>query len=296
MRIPRIVAAAGAAVALALPAAASAAVTPRAVTAGIVTDSGGEAGYYVHAAGYRFGGMHWQVNLGAQAAAVLGTSVLPGTVTGAMGGQLCDPATGDAVQFGAVYAGAGEWEFAYAAGVLAGNPSNGDPCVGGLLQGVTPVIAAYGTGVPVREPAGAQVRLSIQTRISPHAAGGLPGRVATFTVTDMTTGLTDWTSPPLDLSYAAGGVWPQFHEAGIGVQAVNPAQALTILTPAAQFTYVRVSDYAGQVRWLDGRWASTEVVATTDGTAAGTVLVSPLGSESGGHFTISSAAPVVTGS
>lgn len=304
--LSRLLAAACAAAAIAVPAAASAATLPHAPTAGVVYTTGGEAGYYAHSPGIRMGGLHWQMNLTQQASLVAGPSTVSSTgvptITGALGGQLCDAATGDAIQFGAFYVpgtapAAGQWEFAYEAGVLNGTPSNGDPCIGGLLSSGTPTVATYGGSAPrpVTETTGAQVRLSIQTYISPHAGGtGVPGRVVVFSIYDVGTGLVDWTSPPVPLNYLAGGVWPQFHEAGVGIQAVNPAQALPTLTPVVPFSYVRVGDYAGQWRYMYGKWAATEVVTTTDGTSAGTVLVSPQASLAGGHFTVSSATPVVT--
>ncbi len=285
--------AAPAALALAAPASAA----QPAPTAGIVTTTGGEAGYLLHSPGIRPGALHFQVNLTQAASAALGTSAADGSaIAGALGAQLCDPATGAAVQFGAFYAGNGQWEFGYQAGILSGSPSDHDPCVGGLLTSGTPVIAAWGTGVPVTEPTGAQVRLAISTRISAHATAAGPGRVVTFSIYDESTGLTDWTSQPLALAATPDGNWPQFHEAGFGVQATASAQALTTLVALAPFSYCMAGDYAGQWRYLDGRWAATEVVTTTDGTATGTPLVSPEESLSGGHFGIWSAAPVVGGS
>lgn len=305
--LSRLLAAACAAAAIAVPAAASAATLPHAPTAGVVYTTGGEAGYYAHSPGIRMGGLHWQMNLTQQASLVAGPSTVSSTgvptITGALGGQLCDAATGDAIQFGAFYVpgtppAAGQWEFAYEAGVLTGTPSNGDPCIGGLLKSGTPIVATYGgsTARAVTETTGAQVRLSIQTYISPHATSNpdTSGRVVVFSIYDVGTGLVDWTSPPLALATTVDGNWPQFHEAGVGIQAVNPAQALPTLTPVVPFSYVRVGDYAGQWRYMYGKWAATEVVTTTDGTSAGTVLVSPQASLAAGHFTVSSATPVVT--
>ncbi len=95
-----------------------------------------------------------------------------------------------------------------------------------------------------------------------------------FTAVDITQGTTE------TVRLTVGGVaytkaWLQ----GIAVGTVNPPQADTRLW---QFTNSRVTTYTGVHGTILGPWTTNEVIGTTTGTSAGTVVVSPSGLWNGG--------------
>ena len=302
-------------------AAANASTAPKALTAGSVANTAGVSGYYDHSVNIRMGDIHAQMNLGQNALNLLGqanvqtgTGVLNGLKVatlktqdlgaGVAGLDLCNPNGGVAVQLGAFYnAAAGGWEFGYAGGnTNAGNNGNPNPvCQNGMLnaygQHNVAYLATSGNKMqPVVEPAGSQVRLEISTGKTSNPQGAF--RWVDFSVYDMTTGVVDWNSGRIPFwcfmnnAYDAAYAWPQFYQAGVGTQQLEPFNLFVLggsPVPTVPFSYVHVADYAGAGQYLLGRWPTTEV-ATLD--ANGNVLLWPSGL-AGGHFTDYSL-PIVT--
>ncbi len=281
-----------AAAAAVIPAAASAATPKPAPTPGVVTNALGIVGYADHAPGIRLGDLHWQMPLTQAAATAVGTSAADGsTITGSMAGELCDPATGYTVQLAAIYTGGGQWEFAYAAGTLTGP---GNPCLSGVLSGgVTTHLLTWPSGSPVTVPSGDTVRAEIATSITRHA---VTGRAVIFRIFDETTGTLDFSTGPLAPATLGLPAWPQFHQAAVLTQLAPVQEVTAALTPATSVTFAQVADYAGQHQYLDGRWPSTPVEYTADGTLTGTVLGSTQASLAGGHFTVFADPAVIVGS
>ena len=280
-----------AAAAFAVPAAASAAAPKPALTPGIVLTANGIAGYYDHASGYRMGDVHAQVVLGQAAATAVGTSAVDGsTISGSISTALCDPATGYSVQLAAIYVGNGDWEFAYGGGQLTGG--TGNPCLSGVLSGgVTSHLLTWPGGSPVVMPTGDTARMEIATTTARHA---VTGRAAIFRVSDSTTGLVDFSTGPVAPTALGLPAWPQYHQAGVFMQLAPVQAATSVLTPVLSVTYAQVADYAGQHQYLEGRWSTTQVNYTSDGTSQGILLGAPEGF-GGGHFEVA-AAPAVVGS
>ena len=293
-------------------AAANASTAPKSLTAGSVAVTSGVAGYYDHSVNIRMGDIHAQMNLGQNALNLLGqANVVTGAAklnglpvttlqtqnlnAGVAGLDLCNGSTGVAVQLGAFYnAAAGGWEFGYAGGnTNAGNGGNTNPvCQNGMLNAFgahnNAYLATDGSGNPIVEPAGAQVRLEISTGKTSNPQGAF--RWVDFSVYDMATGLVDWNSGRIPFwafmsaHWNPAYAWPQFYQAGVGTQQVQPFSEFVLGgAPVATvpFSYVHVADYAGQGQYLLGRWPTT-AVATVD--ANGNVLLWPAGL-AGGHFT-----------
>jgi hypothetical protein len=281
-------------------AAANASSTPKSLTGGSLAVTSGVAGYYDHSVNIRMGDIHAQANLSLSAANLLGMSTvkvskyqLPqgpaeyvnkGSIAGAAGLDLCNNSSGQAVQFGAIYVGNGEWNFGFAGG-NAGSPNNQNPaCQTGILTaGGNTFIATDANGNPITETTGAQVRMEISTGKTSTPQGNF--RWVDFSVYDMTTGLVDWNSGRIPFfCFTPGDAWPQFYQAGAGVQQVQQSTQYVLSgSPVATvpFTYTHVADYAGQGQYLLGRWPTT-AVATVD--TNGNLLVFPQGL-AGGHFT-----------
>ena len=237
------------------------------------------------------------------------------TGPGAMGIQLCAQGSGEAVQLGAVYGNlstnqtpAPAWYLGFTVGNVSGPVPTGTttpPCQGGVMQpgnGNLVYLVTDAAGNPITVPTGTQLRLEISTGRLFNGSG----RYVSFSAVNEATGAVIFDTGRVPFAQCSSSVinecfssvineWPQFNQAGAGIQDVAPNGYVLNggSTPVTFFSYVHVADYAGQGQYLIGRWpTSTVETANNQGSGTGNVDVWPTGA-AGGHFTVNSL-PVIS--
>jgi hypothetical protein len=98
-----------------------------------------------------------------------------------------------------------------------------------------------------------------------------------FTAAD----LTQHTTQTVRLS--AGGISPVFDHAQLSVQVAGTVPPPAADTRLWDFTGSRLTTYTGVHGTVVGPWQTSQEIATTDGTATGTVVASPSALSNGGQ-------------